>query len=148
MLNRLNYLHSFTTKNKLNSHEKVCKSKDFYGIAMPSEKDNILRFNQYIKSDKMPYMLTLLTFHVDIYVNLESLINKVDGCVNNTEKSSATKIDGRFPCGYSMSAIWAFDSIENKHSLYREEDYVKKAKLTSRCKCMLHLRKKILKTIC
>ena len=92
---------------------------------MPSEKDNILRFNQYIKSDKMPYMLTLLTFLVDIYVNLESLINKVDGCVNNTEKSSATKIDESFPCGYSMSAIWAFDSIENKHSLYREEDYVK-----------------------
>ena len=33
----------------------------------------------------MAYMLNLLTFLVDIYVNLESLINKVDGCVNNTE---------------------------------------------------------------
>ena len=25
-----------------------------------------------------------------------------------------------------MSAIWAFDSIKNKHSLHRGEDYIKK----------------------
>ena len=24
---------------------------------MPSEKDNILKFNQYMKSDKMPYII-------------------------------------------------------------------------------------------
>ena len=24
-----------------------------------------------------------------------------------------------FPCGYSMSNIWAFDNIENKYNLYR-----------------------------
>ena len=29
------------------------KNKYFCGIAMPSEKDNILEFNQYMKSDKM-----------------------------------------------------------------------------------------------
>ena len=27
---------------------------------------------------------------------------------------------------YSMSAIWVFDHIENKHTLYREEDYMKR----------------------
>ena len=37
----LNFLHSFRTKNKLKSHEKVCKNKDFCGTVMPSEKDNI-----------------------------------------------------------------------------------------------------------
>ena len=41
----LNYLHSFRTENKLKSYEKVCKNKDFGGIVMPSEKDNILEFN-------------------------------------------------------------------------------------------------------
>ena len=39
----LNCLHSF--RNKLKSHEKVCKNKDFCGIVMPSEKDNILEFD-------------------------------------------------------------------------------------------------------
>ena len=38
---------------------------------MPSEKNKMLKFNQYIKSYKMPYI---------IYVNLEFLMKtKVDG---------------------------------------------------------------------
>ena len=45
---------------------------------MPSKKDNISKFNQYMKSDKMPYA---------IYVELESLIKKIDGSANNLEKS-------------------------------------------------------------
>ena len=36
----LNCLHSFRTENKLKSHEKVCKNKDFCGIVLPTEKDN------------------------------------------------------------------------------------------------------------
>ena len=80
----LNCLHSSTTKNKLKSHEKVCKNKYFCGIAMPSEKDNILEFCQYMKSDKMPYI---------IYADIESLIRKIDGYANNLENSSTTKID-------------------------------------------------------
>ena len=40
----LNCLHSFRTENKIKSHEKVCKNKDFCGIAMSPEKDNILEF--------------------------------------------------------------------------------------------------------
>ena len=63
----LNCLHSFITENKLKYHEKICKNKDFCGIVMPSEKNKILEFNQYMKSDKMPYI---------IYAGMESLIKK------------------------------------------------------------------------
>ena len=63
----LNYFHSFRTENKFKSHEKVYKNKDFCGIVMPSEKD----FNQYMKSDKMQYI---------IYADIESLIEKTNGC--------------------------------------------------------------------
>ena len=76
---------------------------------MPSEKDNILEFNQFMKSDKIPYI---------IYGDIESLIRKwIDGCVNNAENSSATKIwggggggrgGGDIPCGDSVSTIWDF----------------------------------------
>ena len=48
----LNCIHSFRTENKLKSHERVCKTKEICGIAMSSGKDNILEFNQYMKSDK------------------------------------------------------------------------------------------------
>ena len=42
-----NCLHSFRTENfmKLKSHEKMCKSKYFHGIVMPSEKGKILKFD-------------------------------------------------------------------------------------------------------
>ena len=63
----MNCLHC---QNKLKSHEKVCKNKDFCGIVMPLEKDNILEFNQYMKSIKMPYI---------IYADIESLVKKIDG---------------------------------------------------------------------
>ena len=43
--------------NKLTSHKKARKNKDFCGNKMPSEKDNILEFNQYINSDKMSYII-------------------------------------------------------------------------------------------
>ena len=63
----LNCLHSFGTKNKLKSLEKVCKNKDFCWIVMPSEKDSILELNQYMKSDKIPYI---------IYPGIKSIIKK------------------------------------------------------------------------
>ena len=63
-----------------------------------------------MKSDKMPCI---------IYVDLESFIKIVDGCANNPEKSSTTKIGEDIPSEYSISTIWAFDNIENKHTFYR-----------------------------
>ena len=60
---------------------------------MSSEKDNILESNKYIKSDKIPYI---------IYVDIESLIKKLDRCANNSENSSRTKIGEHILCGYSI----------------------------------------------
>ena len=50
-------LHSFRTKNKLESHKKVCENKDFCNIIMPSEDTKILEFNQYQKFDKVPFII-------------------------------------------------------------------------------------------
>ena len=50
---------------------------------------------------------------------------KTDNCKSNPEKSSTTYIGEHIPCGYSMSTIWAFDSMKNTYSLYRGEDCMK-----------------------
>ena len=63
----MNCLQSFRTENKLKSHEKVCKNKDFCETVMSLEKEKILEFNQYMKSDKMQFI---------IYADIESLIKK------------------------------------------------------------------------
>ena len=62
-----------------------------------------------MNSDKIPCI---------IYADIESLIKKIDGCKNNPENSSTTKIGEHIPCGYSRSTIWVFDHIENKHTIY------------------------------
>ena len=116
----LNCLHSFRTENKPKPHEKVCKNKNCRGIVTPSEKENILEFNQHMKSDKMPYI---------IFADIESLIRKIDGCANNPENPSTTKIGEHIRCRYSLcilSTILGFNHIENKQTLYRGKDCMKK----------------------
>ena len=43
---------------------------------MPSKDTKILEFNQYQKYDKAPFI---------IYVDLQYIIEKIDGCKNNPE---------------------------------------------------------------
>ena len=74
---------------------------------MSSEHTEILEFNQYQKSDKAPFIN---------YVDLECLIEKFDGCKNNPENSSATKVSEHIPSGFAMSTISSFKSIKNKHN--------------------------------
>ena len=124
----LNCLHFFRVENKLKHHEKVSTNKNLCGIAMPWEKDNILEFNQYMKSDEMPY---------NNYADIESLsdcngtgthnhlvrkwtlnhlaklakwtyihwifnFKKTDGCASNSDNS---KIGEHIICGYLMSTM-------------------------------------------
>ena len=87
----LNGLHSFATIKKLKSHKKVCENKDFCNVKMPFEDSKILKFNQYQKSDKAPFI---------IYADLECIIKKIDGCKNNPENSSTTKVSEHIPSGF------------------------------------------------
>ena len=69
---------------------------------MPSEDTKTLKFNKYKKSDKAPFI---------VYANLESVIEKTDGCKNIPENSFTTKVDGHRPLGFSVSIISSFNSI-------------------------------------
>ena len=84
---------------------------------MSSEDTKILEFNQYKKYDKVPFIT---------YADLECLIKKIDGCKNNLENLSTTKISRHISSGFSMSTISSFSSIENKHDVYRGKDFMKK----------------------
>ena len=84
----LNCLHSFATEKIPEAHKKLCENKDFSNVIMPSEDTKILGFNQYQKSDKPLFF---------IYANLKCVIKKIDGCKNNIENSSATKVSKHIP---------------------------------------------------
>ena len=76
---------------------------------MSYEDTKILEFNLYQKSDKVPFI---------IYADLECIIDKINGCRNNPENSSTTKVNEHIPSGFSMSTISSFRIIENKHDIY------------------------------
>ena len=61
-----------------------------------------------------------------IYADLECITKKIDGCKNNPENSSATKVCEHIPSGFSVSTISLFRSIENNHDVYRGQGYMKK----------------------
>ena len=77
---------------------------------MPSEDTKISEFNQNQKSDKAPFI---------VYADLECIIEKIDGCENNPENSSTTKVSKPIPSGFSMSTISPFRSIKNWYDVCR-----------------------------
>ena len=75
---------------------------------MPSEDIEIWEFNQYQKSDKVPF---------NIYADLERLTEKIDGCKSNLENSFTTKIGWHILSVFSIFTASSFESIENKHNV-------------------------------
>ena len=80
---------------------------------MHSEDSKILKFNQYQKSDKAPFI---------IYADLECIIEKIGGYINNPTISFNTKISEDASSGFSTSTISSFRSIENKQDLFGGKD--------------------------
>ena len=70
-----------------------------------------------MKLDKKSYI---------IYAELQLLIIKIDECESNLQKLSIRKLGENISSGYSMSTIQAFDHIEKKYTLYRQEDCMKR----------------------
>ena len=97
---------------------------------MTSENTMILEFNQYQKPFKELFVA---------FVDLECLMEKINGCKNNPETSFPAIIGKHIPSGFSMSTILSFQNIENTHDVYRGKD----------CKKNLFesLRKHVVKTI-
>ena len=106
----LNFFQSYTAENKLKKHKKVCENHDYCYVEMPEEDNKILKYNQGEKSMKVPFI---------IYADLESLLEKINTCHNNPEKSSKTKINKHAPSCYSFFTQCSFDTTKNKLDYYR-----------------------------
>ena len=87
-------------KTKPQSQRQVCENKNIWNVIIPSENNKILKFYQYQKSDKSPFV---------IYADFECIIKKIDGCKNNPKNSSITKIKDTYsirffnPCNIIIS---------------------------------------------
>ena len=69
-----------------------------------NNKDNkILKYNHGEKSMRTPFI---------IYVDMGSLLEKIETCHNNPEKSSTTKLSKHAPSGYSFFTHCAIDTTK------------------------------------
>ena len=101
----LNCFRAYTTENKFESHKKVCENHDYCCVEMPNEDNKVLKYNQGEKSMKFPFI---------IYADLECLLEKMNTCHNNLEKSSTTKINKHTSSGYLMKQKISLVMIEVK----------------------------------
>ena len=53
----LNCLHSFRIYNKLKEHERLCENNEYCKVDMPDKKKSILKYNDGIKSLKIPFVI-------------------------------------------------------------------------------------------
>ena len=112
----LNCFHSYSTKERLKKHKKVCENHDYCYVEIPEKDNEILRYNQGEKSMKVPFT---------IYADLVSLLEKMNSFHNNPEKSSTTKINKHTPSGYSLFTHCSFDTTKNKLDYYRDKNCMK-----------------------
>ena len=112
----LNCFHSYRTKEALEKHMKLCEDKDYCYIEMP-DKDTFIKYHPGVKSMRSPYV---------VYADIESLLNKVDTCINDPSKSSTTKINEHEMCGYSLVTHCSFDEKRNTIDCYRGKVCLKK----------------------
>ena len=63
----LNCFHSYSTKNKLEAHKKICENHDYCHVEMLTKNNNIIKYNHGEKSMKLPFV---------IYADLECLLEK------------------------------------------------------------------------
>ena len=96
----LNCFCSYSTKNKLEKHKKICENHDYCHAEMPSKDNNIIKYNHGEKSIKMSFT---------IYADLKCLLEKMSTCQNDPNKSSTTKINKHTPSGYSIFTNCSFD---------------------------------------
>ena len=109
--------HTYRTKNKLESHKKICENHDYCHVEMPTKDNNIIKYNYVEKSMKVPFI---------IHTDLERLLEKMSTCINNPNESSTTKINKHTPSGYSIFTSCSFDESKNKSNYYRGKDCMKK----------------------
>ena len=113
----LNCFHSYRTKNKLDAHKKICENHEYCHIEMPTEDNNIIKYNQGEKSLKLSFI---------IYADLECLLEKINTCYNNPEESTTTKINKHTPSGCSIFTHCSCDKSKNKLNYYRGDDCMKR----------------------
>ena len=112
----LNCFCSYSTKNKLEAHKKICENHNYWHVEMPTKDNNTIKYNRGEKSIKLSFVF---------YADLECLLEKMSTCQNNPNELSTAEINKHTPLGYSLFTHCSIDKSKNKLDHYRGKDFSK-----------------------
>ncbi|CAC5378381.1 unnamed protein product [Mytilus coruscus] len=109
-------LHGFIRQDLLDAHRPYCERFDFQNVQYPKEgKDDILRFKDYHKTMKVPFV---------IYADFEALACKLDTCSPNPNTASTTHHTKFEVCGYAYQVVCTNANYSKAPVIYRGKNVV------------------------
>ena len=106
-------LHGFTKESLLKNHIPFCSPNGPQRIELPSESDNILRFNDFSKTQKLPFV---------IFCDLETLNKKISTCSPKSDVSNTTPMTSMEVCGFGYKVVCIDDQYTKPTVVYRGND--------------------------
>ena len=85
-------LNPFWCEKSLNNHLKYCSNHEAVKIEMPEKKESVLKFKNYYKGERVPFM---------IYADTESLVKPIESCEPNPQNSYTKKYQKHEPISFS-----------------------------------------------
>ena len=112
-------LQCFSSDRVLKEHEDNCiKVNGTQAVKMPDKDNNILKFNNHQKQQKVPFV---------IYADFEAITEKISGCQPNNNKSYTEAYQKHIDCGYGYKVVCCYDDKYTKPvQIYRGEKAVYK----------------------
>ena len=95
----------------------MCENHDYCYVEKPEKDNKILKYNYREKSMRAKNFICF---------NFKCLIEKINTCHNDPEKSSTTKVNKFTTAGYSLYKCASSDAKRNKLDCYRGKDCMKK----------------------
>ena len=110
-------LQCFSSESILEKHTNNCLIiNGKQAINMPKEGENILKFNNFLKQQAVPFV---------IYADLEAITKKVQGCKPNDDKSYTEAYQTHEDCGYGYKVVCCYDDKYSKPvKVYRGKNAV------------------------
>ena len=112
-------LQCFSSDVILGNHVKNCiEVNGMQAIKMPNKNNNILKFNNFHKQQKVPFV---------IYADFEAITEKIQGCQPSNDSSYTDAYQKHTDCGYGYKLVCCYDDKYTKPvQIYRGEKAVYK----------------------
>ena len=111
-------LHGFGKDISLQEHKMYCWRHGAQRIELPiKDKNDILQFEDYHKTLKVPFV---------IYADTEAIIEKVETCQPNPDRSASTPTTKLEVCGFGYKVVCEDDKYTKPTVIYRGKDAGKK----------------------